>query len=132
MGDNGVRRTLDARRRQPQTPLRVGRSHRKERRAGSRVSPPEQVPMHSAYVGRAHSPDVNATSPAQDENLHALLTVDDVAALLKVSKSWVYEHTRARGAPRSQRLPYVKVGKYIRFEPRAVRAFIDQQCRTTP
>ena len=25
---------------------------------------------------------------------------DDVAALLKVSKSWVYEHTRSRSAPR--------------------------------
>ncbi len=31
------------------------------------------------------------------EELHALLTVDDVATLLKVSKSWVYEHTRSRG-----------------------------------
>jgi hypothetical protein len=27
-----------------------------------------------------------------------MLTVADVAALLKVSKSWVYEHTRARHA----------------------------------
>ena len=28
--------------------------------------------------------------------LHELLTVEDVAALLKVSRSWVYEHTRSR------------------------------------
>ena len=39
-------------------------------------------------------------------DLHELLTVDEVAALLKVSKSWVYEHTRSRGTPRSERLPY--------------------------
>ena len=57
-----------------------------------------------------------------------LLTVEDVAALLKVSKSWVYEHTRARSAPRSeQQLPHVKIGKYVRFDPRLVRAFIDRQ-----
>ena len=29
--------------------------------------------------------------------LQELLTVDEVAALLKVSRSWVYEHTRRRG-----------------------------------
>lgn len=67
----------------------------------------------------------------QHDDLHELLTVDDVAALLKVSKSWVYEHTRSRGMPRSQRLPYVKVGKYVRFELGAIRAFIEKQCRTT-
>jgi hypothetical protein len=33
------------------------------------------------------------TVPAAE--LFELLTVTDVAALLKVSKSWVYEHTRA-------------------------------------
>ena len=55
-----------------------------------------------------------------------LLTVEDVAALLKVSKSWVYERTRARTAPRSERLPHVKIGKYVRFDPQLVRAFIDR------
>jgi excisionase family DNA binding protein len=57
-------------------------------------------------------------------------TVDDVAALLKVSKSWVYEHTRSGRNSRSERLPYVKVGKYVRFEARALRTFIEKQCRT--
>ena len=59
--------------------------------------------------------------------LYELLTVDEVAALLKVSKSWVYEHTRARGVPRSERLPHVKIGKYVRFDPRLVRAFLDRR-----
>jgi excisionase family DNA binding protein len=61
--------------------------------------------------------------------LYELLTVDEVAALLKVSKSWVYEHTRARGTPRSERLPHVKIGKYVRFDPRLVRAFLDRRAR---
>jgi excisionase family DNA binding protein len=64
-----------------------------------------------------------------DDDLHELLTVEDVAALLKVSKSWVYEHTRARDMPRSERLPFLKIGKYVRFEARAVRAFIQKKCR---
>ena len=59
-----------------------------------------------------------------DEDLHELLTVEDVAALLKVSKGWVYEHTRSRRTPRSERLPHIKIGKYVRFEARAVRAFL--------
>ena len=59
-----------------------------------------------------------------DEALHELLTVEDVAALLKVSTSWVYEHTRSRGTPRSERLPHIKIGKYVRFEARAVLAFL--------
>ena len=66
----------------------------------------------------------------EDEDLQELLTVEDVATLLKVSKSWVYEHTRSRGTPRSERLPHIKVGKYVRFHARALRAFIQKQCRT--
>jgi excisionase family DNA binding protein len=64
-------------------------------------------------------------------DLHELLTVDEVAALLKVSRSWVYEHTRSRSTPRSERLPHVKIGKYVRFDPRAVRAYLERKCRVT-
>jgi excisionase family DNA binding protein len=73
----------------------------------------------------APPPHVNSS----ESQLLELLTVDDVATLLKVSRSWVYEHTRTRGAPRSERIPHVKIGKYVRFDPRQVRAFIDR--RTT-
>jgi excisionase family DNA binding protein len=66
-----------------------------------------------------------------DYDLDGLLTVDDVAELLKVSKNWVYEHTRSRGTPRSERLPHIKIGKYVRFEARAVRAFLEKKCRAT-
>jgi hypothetical protein len=65
-----------------------------------------------------------AASPGDDSELHELLTVEDVAALLKVSRSWVYEHTRSRGTARAERLPYIKIGKYKRFDPLAVREFI--------
>ena len=57
-------------------------------------------------------------------DLDELLTVEEVDAILKVSKSWVYEHTRARTLPRSDRLPHIKLGKYVRFDARAVRKFL--------
>jgi excisionase family DNA binding protein len=44
--------------------------------------------------------------------VEALLTVHDVAEFLRVPPSWVYERTRRRGR---DRLPHVKVGKYLRF-----------------
>lgn len=56
-----------------------------------------------------------------------LLTVADVAAILKVSRSWVYEQTRSRATPRADRLPHVKIGKYVRFDPQLVRAFLDRR-----
>jgi hypothetical protein len=46
---------------------------------------------------------VSRSENVDDVDLLELLTVEDVAALLKVSKSWVYEHTRSRGVPRSER-----------------------------
>ena len=70
-----------------------------------------------------------ANDDSSNVGLYELLTVDEVAALLKVSKSWVYEHTRARGTPRSERLPHVKIGKYVRFDPRLMRAFLDRRAR---
>ena len=53
----------------------------------------------------------------------ALLTVQEVAEILKVPVSWVYEHTRKEGAAR---LPHIKIGKYLRFEEQAVRQFVEQ------
>ena len=53
-----------------------------------------------------------------------LLTVEDVAQLLKVPRSWVYERTRQRGA---EKLPFIKLGKYLRFEEDAIRAFLDRK-----
>jgi excisionase family DNA binding protein len=64
--------------------------------------------------------DTLATKPSH-EDLDALLTVEEVASLLKVPPSWVYERTRQRGL---RRLPFIKLGKYVRFEPAAVRAFL--------
>ena len=51
-----------------------------------------------------------------------LLTVQETANLLKVSVSWVYEHVRPDA---EERLPVVKLGKYLRFDRRDLQAYID-------
>lgn len=51
-----------------------------------------------------------------------LLTVNEVAQSLKVPVSWVYERTRRRGA---ERMPHIKLGKYLRFELANVRTWLE-------
>jgi excisionase family DNA binding protein len=75
----------------------------------------------SAPVVDMHRRDRSTT------DAYELMTVTEVAALLKVSKSWVYEHTRPRGLPRADRLPHLKIGKYVRFDPESIRQFIARQ-----
>jgi excisionase family DNA binding protein len=58
------------------------------------------------------------------EDFPELLTVDELAALLKVPKSWIYERTRKRGA---ERLPHIRLGKYLRFEERSVLGFLQKR-----
>ena len=53
-----------------------------------------------------------------------LLTVEEVAELLQVPKSWVYERTRRRAL---QQLPHLKLGKYLRFEESAVLEYLARQ-----
>jgi hypothetical protein len=45
-----------------------------------------------------------------------LLTPEELAARLKVSKSWVFEQTRQRASVRNKTpLPCIRMGKYLRF-----------------
>jgi excisionase family DNA binding protein len=57
---------------------------------------------------------------------YELLTVHDAARFLNVTISWVYEHTRRKA---EDRLPFVKLGKYIRFDPADLRAYVDRKRR---
>jgi len=43
---------------------------------------------------------------------HSLLTADEVAAILRVPRSWVYSHANL--------LPSVRLGRYIRFRRRGI------------
>lgn len=59
-----------------------------------------------------------------DNGTGRLLTVTQVAELLQVSPAWVYGRTRRRGR---DQLPHLKLGKYVRFDERAVREFLEHQ-----
>jgi excisionase family DNA binding protein len=48
-----------------------------------------------------------------------LMTADDVAALLRVSRPWIYSEARAG------RLPHVRLGRHVRFRSEAVEAWIE-------
>ena len=54
----------------------------------------------------------------------SLLTIEDVAELLKLPVSWVYEHTRRRS---SDRIPGFRLGKYWRFRQAEVFAWLERQ-----
>jgi len=43
-------------------------------------------------------------------------------AILNVSVSWIYEHTRDEA---DDCLPFVKLGKYLRFDRSDLRAYVD-------
>jgi len=51
-----------------------------------------------------------------------LMTVAEIAAFLKVPASWVYERTRRRG---TERIPHVKLGKYLRFSLPEVKTWLE-------
>jgi excisionase family DNA binding protein len=55
-----------------------------------------------------------------------LMTVSEIATFLKVPVSWVYERTRRRGI---ERLPHVKLGKYLRFSMPEVKEWLRNQYR---
>ena len=48
------------------------------------------------------------------------LTIDEAAALIRVPKSWLYERTR------TNTVPHVKLGKYLRFDQEEFLAWAHQ------
>ena len=49
-----------------------------------------------------------------------LLTAAEVASMLGVPKTWVYEQSRAG------RIPTVPLGRYRRFRPEAIEAWVEE------
>ena len=77
---------------------------------------------NDSISGNGRNNSVNSFRHSEIESqLETLLTIDEVSAILKVPKSWIYEHTRKRG---SEKLPHIKLGKYLRFEERSVISYL--------
>lgn len=53
-----------------------------------------------------------------------LLTPEEAAEILRVKVSWLYQHTRRRS---QDRIPFVKVGRYLRFREQDLLAYIESR-----
>jgi excisionase family DNA binding protein len=53
-----------------------------------------------------------------------LQTVDELAKILKVPKSWIYARTREKG---TGSIPRIKVGKYLRFDIKQVLNWLTEK-----
>ena len=47
-----------------------------------------------------------------------LLTADDVAELMRVTRAWVYAETRR------DRLPHLRLGRYVRYRRAAIETWM--------
>ena len=66
----------------------------------------------------------NAATGKMERDEGPLLNVQEVAQLLHVPVSWVYERVRRRSL---ERLPAYRLGKYWRFREADIRAWIERQ-----
>jgi excisionase family DNA binding protein len=86
-----------------------------------------QISLLTCFDGAASCPWDAAVAGCSmtigaDQNREAsLLTLHEVAELLKVPDSWVYCHTRSRCA---DPLPGYRIGKYWRFRAEEVFAWV--------
>ena len=73
-------------------------------------------------AGRGGGDAAGRLVPPQDRYWDLdLLTPDDVCALLKVKKSWLYD------AVESGALEAVRLGKQLRFRPSALARYLDER-----
>jgi excisionase family DNA binding protein len=61
--------------------------------------------------------------------MNEILTVEDVAELLRVTPGWVNEKTRRRAR---NPLPAHRIGRYLRFRQSEVLAWFDKTMTTPP
>jgi excisionase family DNA binding protein len=60
--------------------------------------------------------------------MEALMTIEEVSALLKVPPSWIYERTAPKCTP-AYRIPHLKLGRHLRFERAEVVEWMAKQKR---
>ena len=116
------------------------------RRHGSRLAVSTKASSHHMREENEESVPpalvVETVLPAADDTTHAapsgaatggrgangdrLLTVHEVAELLRVPVSWVYGRTRKRSL---ERLPGYRLGKYWRFSEEEIHAWVKRQGR---
>ena len=78
--------------------------------------------VHTDAAGRLYAASPRAATVGRESD--RLLTIQQVATILRVPVSWVYGRTRKRSA---QRLPGIRLGKYWRFREEEIHRWIESQ-----
>jgi hypothetical protein len=85
-------------------------------------------------IVRRRGPDQFASAPAiaigrpESDDKAVLLTSPQLAIKLNVPPSWIREKTRQRARTRDEDpLPVVRLGKYVRFDWKAVSEWLERQ-----
>lgn len=78
--------------------------------------------VHTDTAGRLYAASPRAATVGRESD--RLLTIQQVATILRVPVSWVYGRTRKRSA---QRLPGIRLGKYWRFREEEIHRWIESQ-----
>ena len=71
---------------------------------------------------RCINDSVNEPTPTREPD-NDLLTIPEVAAILRVRNSWVYERTRRRTR---DRIPGFRIGKYWRFRLSDIKTWVEE------
>jgi excisionase family DNA binding protein len=88
--------------------------------AAASPSPPGEIEVFDLPL----TDTTNGVTVGTERTGSQLLTVGEVATLLRVPVSWVYGRTRQRS---SERLPGYRLGKYWRFRESEVLAWVESQ-----
>jgi excisionase family DNA binding protein len=72
----------------------------------------------SSFAVNAERAPLRANGNGVSED-QILLTVEELAEILRVPKSWIYSH--------QDQLPTVRLGRYVRFKRSEIESFLDQQ-----
>ena len=74
--------------------------------------------------GDARTQETGITAGSYAPKLEQLLTPEEAAGMLRVKVSWIYQRTRRRNL---DHIPFVKVGRYIRFREVDLLNYIDRR-----
>jgi excisionase family DNA binding protein len=104
------------------------RQHASRVATNARISQSDKLTLAIDEDGKSAPPKspraTNAATSGDTREEGQLLTVQEVAELLRVPVSWVYGRTRKRS---SERLPGYRLGKYWRFRANEVLAWVATQ-----
>ena len=76
---------------------------------------------HSGYEAAGIMSAIETGRASDGRGAHdSLLTAEEVARFLRVTRDWVYAETRAR------RIPHVRLGRYVRYRRSAVVAWVGE------